>query len=360
MKHRHSTTNPIDSPSAVACKTFLWSFVFFAASMTAHAQFKEVGPPPFTEIVARQKIRTLLENVDPSNHRQTVETITGWLVWYRDLFDEELIAAWQKDTRANLTKVMGELADPRVAAAVVEFSWRQRQQGALIPAYAPMLGDLMERFAESAKPFRDDLLGAGAPLLSQLEAETVCRILIDMPDLRTWRKDALQILPHYRRVAESLLAQDEHGSDHEKSYRAQVWLRDLKSDMPDLGSQQSKPPPPVANGRDASFDAAQPPAPASSAPKRAPLSAASASSAPPPYDGPMSGTLECSGGPIPQGAETVFNLPPVKVQLDYDMKTWDARLAPGNGQTQRLILRNKGTGPQKRCVVHWSVVQQSR
>jgi hypothetical protein len=76
----------------------------------------------------------------------------------------------------------------------------------------------------------------------------------------------------------------------------------------------------------------------------------------PPYNGAKSGTLECSGGPVPQNAEYVFrNLPLVKMQLDYDTKTWDARLAPGEGQTQRLIVRNKSSGPQKRCVVHWSV-----
>jgi hypothetical protein len=28
----------------------------------------------------------------------------------------------------------------------------------------------------------------------------------------------------------------------------------------------------------------------------------------------------------------------------------------GEGQTQRLIVRNKSSGPQKRCVVHWSVI----
>ena len=70
-----------------------------------------------------------------------------------------------------------------------------------------------------------------------------------------------------------------------------------------------------------------------------------------------SGTLECGGGPIPQNAEYVFrNVPLVKMQLDYDTKTWDARLAPGDGQTQKLIVRNKSSGPQKHCVVHWTVV----
>jgi hypothetical protein len=77
----------------------------------------------------------------------------------------------------------------------------------------------------------------------------------------------------------------------------------------------------------------------------------------PPYNGPRSGTLESTGSPVPQNAEYVFrNLPPVKMQLDYDTKIWDARLAPGEGQTQRLILKNKSSGPQKHCVVHWSVI----
>jgi hypothetical protein len=58
---------------------------------------------------------------------------------------------------------------------------------------------------------------------------------------------------------------------------------------------------------------------------------------------------------IPQNAEYVFrNVPLVKMQLDYDTKTWDARLAPGDGQTQKLIVRNKSSGPQKHCVVHWT------
>ena len=70
----------------------------------------------------------------------------------------------------------------------------------------------------------------------------------------------------------------------------------------------------------------------------------------------MSGTLECNGGPIPQNAEYVFrNLPPVKLQLDYDKRAWEGRLSPGENQTQRLILKNISSGSQKRCVVHWSV-----
>ena len=34
----------------------------------------------------------------------------------------------------------------------------------------------------------------------------------------------------------------------------------------------------------------------------------------------------------------------------------DARLVPGKGQSQDLILKNKGSSPQKRCTVHWSII----
>jgi hypothetical protein len=98
------------------------------------------------------------------------------------------------------------------------------------------------------------------------------------------------------------------------------------------------------------------PAPIQPAPNPAPRTAPLAV-APQSYNGAMSGTLECTGSPVPQNAEYVFrNLPPLKLQLDYDQKVWEARLAPGENQTQRLILKNKSSGPQKRCVVHWIVV----
>jgi hypothetical protein len=374
----------------------LWSFVLCTASITARAQFTVVGPAPFSEPVARQKIRTLLEKVDPGNRQQTVETLNGWAVWYRNLIDDELIAAWQKDPRANLADLMGPLADARIASAVVEFSWRQQPEAAFNPLYAPMLGDLMERFADSAKPFLDDLLGAGQALpLSQSVAETACRILIDMPDVGTWRKDALRILPYYRRIAINLLTQDLNGGDREKEYRADMLLRELRPDGSDTGNGQpnsrrtlSRSEPSTVDRRRgvSAPDAAAPgpsvtntstPAPSASAPSTsAPsVSAPSAPSAPslaprPAASAPtpaplpaatsavtaMSGTLSCSGAPIPQNAEYVFrNLPPGRLQLDYDTKNWEARLMPGEGQTQKLILKNKGQGPQKRCVVHWSV-----
>lgn len=290
----------------------------FLAGITATAQFKEIGKAPFSEPVARQRIRALLEAVDPGNRQKTIDTLTGWTVWYRNLIDDEIIAAWQRDTRANLTMIIGPMADPRVASALVQFSWREQRQEAFIPAYSTMLGDLMERFPESAKPFLDDLVSA--PPLTQTEAETVCRILIDMPDIGTWRKTAQQILPRYRAAAEQLLNQDSRSDDREKSYRAQVWLREIR--------------------------------PEPSTPVRMPLARPR-----PAYDGPKSGILECNGGPVPEGSEYVFrNLPPVNLELDYDTKVWDAHVSPGEHQTQRVVLINRSNTPQKKCVVRWRVI----
>jgi len=357
-----------------------WSLVFFVVSATAIAQFKEVGPPPFSPTVARQKIRTYLEKVDSSNRKQTIDTLSGWLVWYRDILDEELIAAWQKDTRANLPEVMESLADSRSALSIVQFSWRDQGQGAFDISYAPMFENLMARFPESAQPILDDLLrpaasGQRMPDLPRPKAETLCRILLDMPDIGTWKKTALEILPHYRQAAESLLIQDLHGSDEEKSYQARVWLNELKADVPGIAERRQSPrtgrsTPRYATNEStptgdqtpavaprASSNRATEPAAANSVPARRAPSETVASPAPLRYSGPTSGTLEYSGNPIPQNGEHVFrNVPLVKMQLDYDTKIWEARLAPGEGQTQRLIVRNKSSGPQKRCVVHWSVI----
>jgi hypothetical protein len=322
----------------------------------------------------------LLERVDPSNRKQTIDTLYGWLSWYRDILDEELIAAWQKETRANLPEVMESLADPRVASSVVEFSWREQGQAAFNLTYAPMFGNLMARFPESGKPLLDDLLGPIAtgqrmPDLPLPKAEALCRILLDMPDIGTWRKSALEILPHYRQVAESLLVQDLHGSDQDKSYQARVWLAELKADVPGITNRQQSPRGRSMPSRVAVNDSTPTgdqtaamashaggartaaPAAANSASAHSPLSDTVASSVPLPYNGPKSGTLEYNGNPIPQNAEYVFrNVPLVKMQLDYDTRIWDARLVAGDGQTQRLIVRNKSSGPQRRCVVHWGVI----
>jgi hypothetical protein len=322
----------------------------FLASLSVSAQFKVIGPAPYPPTVARQKIKMLLEGVDTANRSQTVDTLSGLLAWYRDILDEELIAAWKKDARANLAELMEPLADGRVASGVVEFSWRERHGAAFDSAYAPMFANLMARFPESARPFLDDLLAQPPPVLSQPEAETVCRTLMDLPDVGTWRKNALDILPHYRRVAENLLLQDLHGGDKEKSYQAQRWLADLRMDAPSSPSQQQYPRRRLSISEPA-------PAPLPSASLPAPPPPASLPPATPVYSGPKSGTFESNSGPIPQNAEYVFrNVPLVKMQLDYDTKLWDARLAPGDGVTQRLIVKNKSAGPQKRCVVHWSVI----
>jgi len=207
--------NRLHGVIASTCSAGIWSVAFFATSLELNAQFKVIGPAPYPPTVARQKIKTLLEGIDPNNRQKTVEILSGLLSWYRDILDEEVIAAWQKDTRANLTEAVPPLADSRVASALVEFSWREKRQTAFDITYAPMFSNLMTRFPESAQHFLDDL--RQTPNLSQPEAEAVCRILLDMPDIGTWRKSALQILPHYRRAAEGLLVQDMRGSDQEKN-----------------------------------------------------------------------------------------------------------------------------------------------
>ncbi len=354
-----------------------WGIAFLALGIPARAQFEVVGPAPYTPAVARQKIKTLLDGVDPANRAQTVDTVVGLLSWYRDIVDDELLAAWQKDDRAKLTELMLPLADSRVAVGVVEFSWRRERQSAFYPDYAPMFANFMTRFPESAQPFLDDLLGS-PPELPQTQAETVCRILLDMPDVGNWRKNALQILPHYRRAAENVLNQDLHGGDQEKSFQAQRWLADLRMDSPSAQSATAQQYPRrrltaasstsrstvAVNDSTPTGDQAAPlrqlaPTASNSPPtlQRPIPPTPAAPSATPSYNGPKTGTLESTGGPIPQNAEYVFrNLPPLKLQLDYDTKNWEARLVPADGQTQKLVVKNKGSGPQKRCVVHWTVV----
>ena len=345
------------------------TLVLFAVSAAVHAQFKVIGPPPYPAPEARKKIRTLLAQTDPGNTEQTIAKLSDWLKWYRDILDEELIAAWQTDGRANLTEVVRLLSTPRVASGIVESSWRQQRQATFNLTYAPTFVDLMLRFPDSAKPFLEDLLAAPPPVLLRSEAEGVCRILIDMPDDRTWRNNALQILPHYRPAAEALLNDDLRGNDPEKSYRARRWLTDLRFGVPNSPSggsssgnstssrpimrRSSPPPSPVPDSPRTPAPTYVAPEPAAPAPAPPPVPPAPQS-----YEGPRSGTLECSGGPFAQNAEFVFrNLPPLKLKLDYDTNNWDAHLGPGDKPgTQRLILRNKGTGPQKHCTVHWSII----
>ncbi len=64
------------------------SLLLLAASITANAQFKAVGPAPYTATVARQKIKALMLKMDPANRKQSVDTLSGLLGWYRDIADD--------------------------------------------------------------------------------------------------------------------------------------------------------------------------------------------------------------------------------------------------------------------------------
>jgi TonB family protein len=172
-------------------------------------------------------MRSQLENVDANNSQQTVRTLLDWARWYRGLLDEELIAAWRKDDRARLAPVMQQLADPRVAAGVIEFSWRSARETTFVPENAELLGMLMERYPESPKPFLDDLLTSPPPGLSPAVAETVCRILLDMPDIGQWKANAKQILGRYRATSDRLIEADLRGSNQERMYRAWQWQQNL-------------------------------------------------------------------------------------------------------------------------------------
>jgi hypothetical protein len=340
------------------------------ANPAAEAQFKVTGPAPYTPAVARQKIRTLLEKVDSSNRKQTVDTLTGWLSWYRDILDDEMIAAWKKDTRANLPEVIRPLADSRVAIAIVDFSWREQRQAAFLPAYALMFEDMMIRFADSAKPMLDDLIraaAAGQPLdLTEPEAETVCRIFLDMPDLGNWRKTALQILPFYRETAQLLLAVDVRGFPGDKRDSALYWLYDPRSPLRE-NAPSSEPSSFAVRGRAAAPAPSAPvePRPSAAAPAPPPPSLAAgpspagAPAATPaqPYNGPKSGTMHCVGDPTAPNAEYVFEgLPPVKIRVEFDAKNWEAYLSQGAaGLTQTLTLKNIGSRAQKSCTVRWSI-----
>jgi len=337
----------------------LAAFLLLASVAPARAQFKEIREAPFPPSEAPQKIRILLESADRDNRNQTVATLLGWSDWYRDILDRELIERWKGDLRGNLTLVMHDLADSRVASEIVEFSWRQRRPVTFRPEFASTLGDLMARYPDSARPFLDDLRrGQPSPSLSPPETETVCKILLDMPDIGTWRKSALEILPRYRQMAGNLLARDMNGPDQERTYRADTWLHDLgwrhdvrSSDSGAVSTRQISRP--AASASPPRVPVPPPANPMPEAVRAADLPVAGPKAAPT----PRSGTLESAGGPIPQNGEYVFrDLPPVKMQLQYDTKHWEARLEPGSGQTQRLVVRNKGDGPQKRCVVHWTAV----
>ena len=159
--------------------------------------------------------------------------------------------------------------------------------------------------------------GGLAVPLAEPQAYAVCRILLDMPDIGSWRKNAGQILPHYREAAESLIAADARGSDLEQRYRAQYWMAVLRSSAPAGG-----------NG--------------------------SIGLSPRPSEA-ASGTLECRGDPIAPNAEVVFrNVTTENRRFEFDRKTWDIQFVRGQAGTQNMILTNKSSRPQKQCIVKWS------
>jgi hypothetical protein len=353
----------------IAVRGVMPAFLFIVLSIAARAQFRETAPAPYTPAVARVKIRGLLENATADNRRQTADTLSGLLVWYRDIADEELIAAWKGDARRNVAGLIAPLADARVASAIIEFSWVERRPATFTLTYAPVLGDLLARYQASAGPFLQDLQApavAGGPMsqLTQPEADAVCRVLLDMPDTGNWRKIALQTFPHFRPTVQNLLVQDLHGSDQEKVYRAQSWLTDLQWNVPGITSEQQRPrralPPPapvaapVPGGNQITSNASpqRPHIVDQPAPSFNYTGNITGNSAGGTYS--ASGTLKCSGAPIPPDGEYIFpGMPPGNIQVDVGGKPWDVRLVPGKGQSQDLILRNKGTGPQKGCTVRW-------
>ena len=294
--------------------------VLLALGAVASAQFKAVGPAPYTPVVARQRIKALLGKLDSTNRQATITTMTGWLSWYRDIEDDELILAWKKDEgRENLVDVITALADAKVGVAVVAFSWRERREATFVPPNTPMFVNLLVRFPESAKPFLDDLLALPPPELTETEAFTVCRILLDMPDVEGWRKNATLILPHYREAAQTLLAADIAQGDQEKKYRAQAWMNMLRP-----------PSPPSASGGLTT--------------RRG-------------FDEATSGTLECSGDAIAPDAEYVFrNVTTARRRFEFDRKIWDVRFVSLPGGGQDMVLTNKSSKAQKRCTVKWTAL----
>ena len=300
---RFQRLNLLNRMIRIAYRGIPSAFLFVAVSMTVSAQFKETPPAPYSPAVARQKIRLLLETGDPDNRQQTAETLSGLLVWYRDIVDDELIAAWKGDQRAKLPALMPLYADSRVASAIVEFSWRQQRASTFNLTYAPMLGDLMARYPNSADPFIRDLAGPAAaggqmPDLSPSEADAVCRILLDMPDTGDWKKIALQVLPHYRSAAQNLLVQDLRGNNQEKSYRAQRWMTELRLNVPGVTSEDDQRrkvlPRTSAVAGSGPVGNQMPTDTFSGRPHIVEQPSASLRSSDAPYSGPSSGTLKCS------------------------------------------------------------------
>jgi TonB family protein len=222
-----------------AARLALICWLAFLIGGVARAQFQIVGPAPISPAVARQRIRALLESVNAANLQETNRQLNSLINWYRELMDDEIVAAWQREGRSNLPPLVETWADARVAAGIVDYSWRQQRATTFIPEYEHTLGLLMTRYPDTTKNIFDDLLGQdGRPPadLSQTEAETVCRIFLDLPDIRDFRQKTLQILPRYRQIAERLIETDAHANERERNYKADRWLADLAAARPNTNA----------------------------------------------------------------------------------------------------------------------------
>lgn len=325
-----------------------FSIAILALAMPAQAQFREIKAAPFPPAVARQRIRAQLASANAENKDAVVNTISAWLDWYRDILDEELIARWKSDARANLPLVMAPLADARVAREVVDYSWRVNRAEAFTLDAAAMLGDLMARYSDSARGFVEDLLPPAAALpLPQPAAQAVCRILIDMPDIGNWHRNAAQILPRYRTVADAVTKADAASADQERSYRALRWRTELRLDPQPVSSAKRvtlTPRAAIAEG-----DPVRPHI-------TGPMAMAPPGAMPAGYSGPREGVFEWKGDPVPAFGQCIFaDVPQTKILLDFDTKKWDAAVENGDGGRQVLVMRNKTKNAQKKCVVRWSV-----
>ena len=67
--------------------------VVWIAVFALNAQLEEIGPAPLSPAAARQQVRDLLKNLDAKNRSNDLAKISGLLNWYRDIIDDEAIAA---------------------------------------------------------------------------------------------------------------------------------------------------------------------------------------------------------------------------------------------------------------------------
>ena len=78
-----------------------------ALNLRLDAQFRQIGPAPVSPAIARQQFRALLTNVTPQNRQETLKKISDLISWYRDILDEELIAAWPVAVKNRLQSIYG-------------------------------------------------------------------------------------------------------------------------------------------------------------------------------------------------------------------------------------------------------------